>query len=77
MDTDLSLLIENQIKLITKAQNLALVDLTEKNSEMVETHLNLLFELYGISEVFWDEDDDDEDEPIDKPDPVPEDSRRF
>jgi hypothetical protein len=77
MDTDLSLLIENQIKLITKAQNLALVDLTEKNSEMVETHLNLLFELYGISEVFWDEDDDDEDEPVDKPDPVPEDSKRF
>jgi hypothetical protein len=77
MDTDLSLLIENQIKLIAKAQNLALVDLTEKNSEMVETHLNLLFELYGISEVFWDEDDNDEDEPVDKPDPVPEDSKRF
>jgi hypothetical protein len=77
MDTDLSLLIENQIKLIAKAQNLALVDLTEKNSEMVETHLNLLFELYGISEVFWDDEDDGEDEPVDKPDPVPEDTLKY
>jgi hypothetical protein len=30
-----------------------------------------------MSEIFWDEDDDDEDEPVDKPDPVPEDSKRF
>jgi hypothetical protein len=30
-----------------------------------------------MSEIFWDDEDDDEDEPVDKPDPVPEDSRRF
>lgn len=77
MDTDFTPIIENQIKLIAKAQSLALVDLTEKNSEMVETHLNLLFELYSISEIFYEDDDDGDDEPVDKPSPLPEDSFKY
>jgi hypothetical protein len=77
METDLSPLIANQAKLVAKAQNLALVDLTEKNSEMVDTHMNLLFTLYEFTEWGYEDDDDDEDEPVDKPDPVPEDSKRF
>ena len=77
MDTDFTPIIENQIKLIAKAQNLALVDLTEKNSEMVETHLNLLFELYSISEIFYEDDDDEDDAPVDAPTPTPEDSRKY
>ena len=75
MDTDFTPIIENQIKLISKAQNLALVDLTEKNSEMVETHLNLLFELYSISEIFYEDDDDEDDAPVDAPTPTPEDAK--
>lgn len=77
MDTDFTPIIENQIKLIAKAQSLALVDLTEKNSEMVETHLNLLFELYSISEIFYEDDDGEDDEPVKEPSPTPEDSKRF
>ena len=77
MDIDFTTLTANQIKIAEKAQGLALVDLSEKNSELVSEHLSLLFQLLEMSEVFWDEDDDDEDEPVDKPDPVPEDSRRF
>ena len=76
MELDFSKLTENQIKIAEKAQGLALVDLSEKNSELVSEHLSLLFQLLEMSEVFWDE-DDDEDEPVDKPDPVPEDSKRF
>ena len=76
MELDFSTLTENQIKIAEKAQGLALVDLSEKNSEMVSEHLSLLFQILEISEVFWD-DDDDEDEPVAKPDPVPEDSKRF
>lgn len=54
------------------------MDLTEKNSEMVETHLNLLFELYSISEIFYEDDDDGEDDaPVDAPTPTPEDSRKY
>jgi hypothetical protein len=77
MELDFSKLTENQIKIAEKAQGLALVDLSEKNSELVSEHLSLLFQLLEMSEVFWDEDDNDEDEPVDKPDPVPEDSKRF
>jgi hypothetical protein len=77
MELDFSKLTENQIKIAEKAQGLALVDLSEKNSELVSEHLSLLFQILEMSEVFWDEDDDDEDEPVDKPDPVPEDSKRF
>jgi hypothetical protein len=77
MELDFSKLTENQIKIAEKAQGLALVDLSEKNSELVSEHLSLLFQLLEMSEIFWDEDDDDEDEPVDKPDPVPEDSKRF
>jgi hypothetical protein len=77
MELDFSKLTENQIKIAEKAQGLALVDLSEKNSELVSEHLSLLFQLLEMSEIFWDEDDDDEDEPVDKPDPVPEDSKHF
>ncbi|MCA2594035.1 MAG: hypothetical protein IM526_02590 [Microcystis sp. M38BS1] len=77
MDTDLSPLIANQAKLVEKAQNLALVDLTEKNSEMVDTHMNLLFTLYEFTEWGYDEDDDGDDKPVDKPSPQPEDSRKY
>lgn len=77
MDTDLSPLIANQAKLVAKAQNLALVDLTEKNSEMVDTHMNLLFTLYEFTEWGYDEDDDDEDEPVVAPTPLPEDSKKY
>jgi hypothetical protein len=76
MELDFSKLTENQIKIAEKAQGLALVDLSEKNSELVETHLGLLFQILEIS-IVYEEDDDDEDEPVDKPDPVPEDSKRF
>jgi hypothetical protein len=77
MELDFSKLTENQIKIAEKAQGLALVDLSEKNSDLVSEHLSLLFQILEMSEVFWDEDDNDEDEPVDKPDPVPEDSKRF
>jgi hypothetical protein len=76
MELDFTTLTANQIKIAEKAQGLALVDLSEKNSELVSEHLSLLFQLLEMSEVFWD-DEDDEDEPVDKPDPVPEDSKRF
>jgi hypothetical protein len=76
MELDFSKLTENQIKIAEKAQGLALVDLSEKNSELVSEHLSLLFSLLEMSEIFWD-DEDGEDEPVDKPDPVPEDSKRF
>ena len=77
MDTDLSPLIANQAKLVAKAQNLALVDLTEKNSEMVDTHMNLLFTLYEFTEWGYEEGDDGEDEPVDAPTPLPEDSKKY
>ena len=77
MELDFSKLTENQIKIAEKAQGLALLDLSEKNSEMVSEHLSLLFQILEMSEVFWDEDDDDEDEPVVKPDPVPEDNRKY
>lgn len=76
MDTDLSPLIENQIKIVAKIQNMALVDLTEKTSEMLELHLGLLFELLENTEIFWDDDDGD-DEPVKEPSPQPEDSRKY
>jgi hypothetical protein len=77
MELDFSKLTENQIRIAEKAQGLALVDLSEKNSEMVSEHLSILFQILEMSEVFWDEDDDDEDEPVVKPDPVPEDNRKY
>jgi hypothetical protein len=76
MELDFSKLTENQIKIAEKAQGLALVDLSEKNSELVSEHLSLLFQLLEMSEVFWDE-DDDEDEPVKEPSPQPEDSKKY
>lgn len=76
MELDFTTLTQNQIKIAEKAQNLALLDLNEKNSELVSEHLSLLFQILEISEMFWDEDDGD-DEPVIKPDPVPEDSRKY
>jgi hypothetical protein len=76
MELDFTNLTENQIKIAEKAQGLALLDLSEKNSELVSEHLSLLFQLLEISEVFWD-DDDDEDEPVKEPAPLPEDSKKY
>lgn len=76
MEPDLTNLIANQIKLVEKAQTLAILELNEKTSVVVETHLELLLEVLDRSEIFWD-DDDGEDEPVAKPDPVPEDSRKY
>jgi hypothetical protein len=76
MELDFTTLTENQIKIAEKAQGLALVDLSEKNSELVSEHLSLLFQLLEISEVFWD-DEDDEDEPVKEPTPQPEDSKKY
>jgi hypothetical protein len=76
MDIDFTTLTANQIKIAEKAQGLALVDLSEKNSELVSEHLSLLFQLLEMSEVFWDE-DDDEDEPVKEPSPQPEDSKKY
>ncbi|QIW88521.1 hypothetical protein [Pseudanabaena phage PA-SR01] len=77
METDFSQLIENQSKIVAKIQNMALVDLTEKTSEMLELHLGLLFELLENTEIFWDDDDGEDDAPADAPTPTPEDSKRF
>jgi hypothetical protein len=77
MDTDLSPLIENQAKIVAKIQNMALIDLTEKTSEMLELHLGLLFELLENTIEIWDEGDDGDDEPVGKPSPLPEDSRKY
>jgi hypothetical protein len=75
MDTDLSPLIENQAKIVAKIQNMALIDLTEKTSEMLELHLGLLFELLNNTEFFWDEDDGNDDSEVDKtPTPLPQDA---
>lgn len=77
MDTDLSPLIENQAKIVAKIQNMALIDLTEKTSKMLELHLGLLFELLENTIEIWDEEDDGDDEPVDKPSPLPEDSFKY
>lgn len=77
MDTDLSPLIENQAKIVAKIQNMALIDLTEKTSEMLELHLGLLFELLENTIEIWDEGDDGDDESIKEPSPLPEDSRKY
>jgi hypothetical protein len=53
-----------------------LVDLSEKNSELVSEHLSLLFQLLEMSEIFWD-DEDDEDEPVKEPSPQPEDTLKY
>lgn len=76
MEPDLTNLIANQIKLVEKAQTLAILELNEKTSAVVETHLELLLEALDRSEVFWDEDDGD-DEPVKEPSPLPEDSRKY
>jgi hypothetical protein len=76
MDIDFTTLTANQIKIAEKAQGLALVDLSEKNSELVSEHLSILFQLLEMSEVFWDE-DDDEGEPVKEPSPQPEDSKKY
>jgi len=76
MELDFTTLTQNQIKIAEKAQNLALLDLNEKNSELVSEHLSLLFQILEISEMFWDEDDGD-DEPVKEPSPLPEDSRKY
>ncbi len=76
METDLSPLIENQVKLVAKIQNMALIDLTEKTSEMLDLHLGLLFELLDNTEIFWDDEDGDEDSEVDKtPTPLPQDAK--
>jgi hypothetical protein len=76
MATDLSPLIENQVKLVAKIQNMALIDLTEKTSEMLDLHFGLLFELLDNTIEIWDEGDDDEDSEVDKtPTPLPQDAK--
>jgi len=77
METDFSQLIENQSKIVAKIQNMALVDLTEKTSEMLELHLGLLFELLESTIEVWDDDDGEDDAPADAPPPTPEDSRKY
>jgi hypothetical protein len=77
MELDFTTLTANQIKIAEKAQGLALVDLSEKNSELVSEHLSLLFQLLEMSEVFWDGEDDDEDEPVKEPAPQPEDTLKY
>ena len=76
MELDFTTLTENQIKIAEKAQGLALVDLSEKNSELVSEHFSILFSLLEMSEIFWD-DEDDEDEPVKKPSPQPEDTLKY
>ena len=66
---DFNPLIRNQIQIISKAQAIALVELNEKTTAMLQTHTNILLDLDSLSESFWD-DDGWEDEPIAKPDPV-------
>ena len=76
MDTDFTRLIENQTKIAEKAQGLALLELNEKNSELVSEHLSLLFQILEISIVYEEDDDDDNDEDITKkPSPVIDDAR--
>ena len=76
MDIDFTTLTANQIKIAEKAQGLALVDLSEKNSELVSEHLGLLFQILEISIVYEEEDDDDNDEDTTKkPSPVIDDAR--
>jgi len=70
-------LTENQIKIVAKIQNMALIDLTEKTSEMLELHMGLLFELLENTIEIWDEGDEGDGTPTDAPTPQPEDSRRF
>jgi Asp-tRNA(Asn)/Glu-tRNA(Gln) amidotransferase C subunit len=77
MELDFTTLTANQIKIVAKIQNMALIDLTEKTSEMLELHLGLLFELLENTIEIWDEGDDGDDEPVDKPSPLPEDSRKY
>ena len=75
MDTDFQPLIENQVKIVAKIQNMALIDLSEKNSEMLENHLNLLFNLCDLCIAYDDDDDDGEDEPSKKPTPTIDDAK--
>ncbi len=76
MELDFTALTANQIKIAEKAQALALVDLSEKNSELVSEHLGLLFQILEISIVYEEEDDDDNDEDTTKkPSPVIDDAR--
>lgn len=75
MEPDLTNLIANQIKLVEKAQTLAILELNEKTSVVVETHLELLLEVLDRSEIFWDGDDEDDNEVDKKPTPLPEDAK--
>lgn len=75
MEPDLTNLIANQIKLVEKAQTLAILELNEKTSVVVETHLELLLEVLDRSEIFWDGNDEDDSEVDKKPAPLPEDAK--
>jgi hypothetical protein len=77
MELDFTTLTANQIKIVAKIQNMALIDLTEKTSEMLELHLGLLFELLENTIEIWDEDDGEDDAPVDAPTPAPEDFKRY
>jgi hypothetical protein len=77
MDTDLNPLIENQAKIVAKIQNMALVDLTEKTSEMLEIHIGLLFELLENTIIDYEDDDGEDDAPVNAPTPTPENSNRY
>jgi hypothetical protein len=76
MDIDFTTLTANQIKIVAKIQNMALIDLTEKTSEMLELHLGLLFELLENTIEIWDDGEDGEDDEAGKkPTPLPEDAK--
>lgn len=75
MNIDFQQLIENQIKIVAKAQNMTLIELTEKNTELVQTHANLLFELCEFDIV--EDDDEGEDDVINKPTPQPGNSKSY
>lgn len=77
MDTDFTPIIENQIKIVAKIQSIVLLDLSEKNSEMLEAHSNLLFDFLDMVIIEYEDDDGEDDEPVVKPDPVPEDSKKY
>jgi len=76
MELDFTTLTENQIKIAEKAQGLALVDLSEKNSELVSEHLGLLFQICDLCIAYEEGDDDEDDEDTTKkPSPVIDDAR--
>ena len=76
MEIDFAPIIENQVRIVAKIQGMALIDLNEKTSEMLETHANLLFDLLDNTMISYeDEDDEGDDETSKKPTPVIDDAR--